>query len=217
VARNEQFQQLVKDLAIQVVALKPLHDAARVKRVVVSTYQATSGVGVSGTRELIDVLLLHRSMTVADVIAGIAAALKVGAVSADVVALEARRHAAAAGGAGSGRQLAAHSVAAEHRVVSLTQRRLADPAAVIAGLPADTRPLPTLGAYDELLARRRTTADDPPTSRRPVKRATCHEPCRHLGDHHAAPRTRPDRTRHPGRHRPSLPATAPADDPGGAR
>lgn len=46
----------------------------------------------------------------------------------------------------------------------MTQRRLADPAAVIAGLPADTRPLPTLGAYDELLARRRTTADDPPTT-----------------------------------------------------
>jgi aspartate-semialdehyde dehydrogenase len=35
-----------------VVALKPLHDAARVKRVVVSTYQATSGAGVAGTRDL---------------------------------------------------------------------------------------------------------------------------------------------------------------------
>jgi aspartate-semialdehyde dehydrogenase len=35
-----------------VVALKPLHDAARVKRVIVSTYQATSGMGVSGQREL---------------------------------------------------------------------------------------------------------------------------------------------------------------------
>ena len=35
-----------------VVALKPLHDAARVKRVVVSTYQATSGVGLAGTRDL---------------------------------------------------------------------------------------------------------------------------------------------------------------------
>jgi aspartate-semialdehyde dehydrogenase len=35
-----------------VVALKPLHDAARVRRVVVSTYQATSGVGVEGMREL---------------------------------------------------------------------------------------------------------------------------------------------------------------------
>jgi aspartate-semialdehyde dehydrogenase len=37
-----------------VVALKPLHDAARVKRVVVSTYQATSGVGVQGQTELIE-------------------------------------------------------------------------------------------------------------------------------------------------------------------
>ncbi|MEZ6093700.1 MAG: aspartate-semialdehyde dehydrogenase [Pirellulaceae bacterium] len=37
-----------------VVALKPLHDAARVKRVVVSTYQATSGAGVSGQHELIE-------------------------------------------------------------------------------------------------------------------------------------------------------------------
>ncbi|HEX3869513.1 MAG TPA: aspartate-semialdehyde dehydrogenase, partial [Pirellulales bacterium] len=35
-----------------VVALKPLHDAARVKRVVVSTYQATSGAGVAGCRDL---------------------------------------------------------------------------------------------------------------------------------------------------------------------
>jgi aspartate-semialdehyde dehydrogenase len=37
-----------------VVALKPLHDAAKVKRVVVCTYQATSGVGVQGTHELIE-------------------------------------------------------------------------------------------------------------------------------------------------------------------
>ncbi|HEX4147825.1 MAG TPA: aspartate-semialdehyde dehydrogenase, partial [Pirellulales bacterium] len=35
-----------------VVALKPLHDAARVTRVVVSTYQATSGAGVAGQRDL---------------------------------------------------------------------------------------------------------------------------------------------------------------------
>ncbi len=35
-----------------VVALKPLHDAAGIKRVVVSTYQATSGAGVSGSLEL---------------------------------------------------------------------------------------------------------------------------------------------------------------------
>jgi aspartate-semialdehyde dehydrogenase len=35
-----------------VVSLKPLHDAARVRRVVVSTYQATSGAGLAGCREL---------------------------------------------------------------------------------------------------------------------------------------------------------------------
>jgi aspartate-semialdehyde dehydrogenase len=37
-----------------VVALAPLHRAARVRRVVVSTYQATSGAGVSGNEELND-------------------------------------------------------------------------------------------------------------------------------------------------------------------
>jgi aspartate-semialdehyde dehydrogenase len=35
-----------------VMALKPLDDAARVKRVVVSTYQATSGAGIAGQRDL---------------------------------------------------------------------------------------------------------------------------------------------------------------------
>ncbi|MGL4943271.1 MAG: aspartate-semialdehyde dehydrogenase [Thermoguttaceae bacterium] len=36
-----------------VVALKPLHDAGRVRRVVVSTYQAVSGAGLVGTRDLL--------------------------------------------------------------------------------------------------------------------------------------------------------------------
>ncbi|MAV35078.1 MAG: aspartate-semialdehyde dehydrogenase [Planctomycetaceae bacterium] len=35
-----------------VVAMKPLHDAARIRRVIVSTYQATSGAGVAGQRDL---------------------------------------------------------------------------------------------------------------------------------------------------------------------
>jgi aspartate-semialdehyde dehydrogenase len=35
-----------------VVALAPLHQAARVRRVVVSTYQATSGAGIAGNEEL---------------------------------------------------------------------------------------------------------------------------------------------------------------------
>ena len=37
-----------------VMALKPLHDAATVKRVIVSTYQATSGAGLQGTADLMD-------------------------------------------------------------------------------------------------------------------------------------------------------------------
>lgn len=37
-----------------VMALKPLHDAAKVKRVVVSTYQAVSGAGLEGTNDLIE-------------------------------------------------------------------------------------------------------------------------------------------------------------------
>jgi aspartate-semialdehyde dehydrogenase len=35
-----------------VVAVKPIHDAARVKRIIVSTYQATSGAGVAGQADL---------------------------------------------------------------------------------------------------------------------------------------------------------------------
>jgi hypothetical protein len=108
-----------------------------------------------GTPELIDVLLLHRSMDFGDIEAGITAALGVGAVSADVVAVEARRHASnvPAGGSGSDRRRGAHAEAKVHRVVSLTQRRLMDPAAIIAGHPAGTRPLPSVSAYDELLAK----------------------------------------------------------------
>lgn len=37
-----------------VMALKPLHDLSPVKRVIVSTYQATSGAGVQGTEDLIE-------------------------------------------------------------------------------------------------------------------------------------------------------------------
>ena len=37
-----------------VVAMKPLHDFSPIKRVVVSTYQATSGAGVAGEKDLFD-------------------------------------------------------------------------------------------------------------------------------------------------------------------
>lgn len=105
-------------------------------------------------------------MAHANVVAGIEAALTVGAVSPDVVAVEARRHATehaahvAAGGSNTGRHLDERRGVNVHRVVSLTQYRLADPAAVIAGLPPDRRPLPTVEAYDTLLSSRR-----PPTTK----------------------------------------------------
>jgi transposase len=114
--------------------------------------------------ELIDVLLLHRVMDASDVIAGITAALSVGAVSADVVAVEARRVAAERSTPGWARpdcDSGAKEEIIEHRIVSLTQRRLADPAAVIAGLPPDKRPVPTVAGYDQLLAKRATQPTGP--------------------------------------------------------
>lgn len=120
----------------------------------------------AGTREVIEVLLLHRHMSHHQVAAGLAAALTVGATTADVVAVEARRVATGPTGGdrpvrnvgvrdGRAAYLADLDPAGEQspsgQVLSLTARRLADPAAVIAGLPADTRPLPTVDAYDQLL------------------------------------------------------------------
>lgn len=106
-----------------------------------------------GTRELIDVLLLHRSLPDQAVTAGIDDALSVGAVTADVVAVQARRH------AGPHTHPDQHTNRdtprpADRRVIHLPQHRHTDPEAVLAELPPDTRPAPTLTAYDQLLARR---------------------------------------------------------------
>jgi len=89
---------------------------------------------------LIEVLLLHRHLERTEVLAGISAALSVGSTSADVVAVEARKHA----------QQPTTTPQPEEppraeRVVSLTRRRLA-------GLPGDDRPLPSVTRYDQLLA-----------------------------------------------------------------
>jgi hypothetical protein len=94
----------------------------------------------AGTRALIEVLLLHRHLDRADVLAGITAALSVGSTSADVVAVQARK--AAQRGAGEGPESSARG----ERVVSLTERRLA-------ALPGEDRPLPSMQPYDQLLAR----------------------------------------------------------------
>lgn len=128
---------------------------------------------VGGTRALVEVLLLHRHLPAADVITGLATALAFGATTADLVAVEARKanqtrggHRPAGSAAGSVTEPAPSprpaaspgpAAVAGPRVASLTERRLADPAAVIAGLPADTRPLPSVAAYDQLLRNRPAT------------------------------------------------------------
>ncbi|MCO8308829.1 IS21 family transposase [Streptomyces sp. RKCA744] len=101
----------------------------------------------AGTRALIEVLLLHRRMPADVVEQGMAAAIRAGTTSADVVAVEARRAAALA-------PPPADDVddegdpppwAEPSGVVSLTARR--------AQLPEDRRPLPDVAHYDQLLTR----------------------------------------------------------------
>lgn len=101
-----------------------------------------------GTRALIEVLMLHRHLRHEQVVAGLTTALNAGALTADVVALEARKH--AEGTAAPGIELSAE--VPEPRIAavrSLTEHRLR------AQLPADERPLPTVDKYDQLLASRR--------------------------------------------------------------
>jgi transposase len=95
----------------------------------------------AGTRALIEVLLLHRRLPGASVAAGIEAALRAGACSPDVVAVEARRHAAA--GAPAAEPPAPAPRPSRAAVITLPRR--AEP------LPADGRPVPDVSAYDQLL------------------------------------------------------------------
>ena len=102
----------------------------------------------AGTRALIEVLLLHRHLPHEHVVAGLAAALRAGALTADAVALEARK--AADADDQPARQEPA--TAAPPAVASLTARRMEK-------LPPDTRPLPSVAAYDQLLRRHRTARE----------------------------------------------------------
>jgi hypothetical protein len=101
----------------------------------------------AGTRALIEVLLLHRRMPAAQVIAGITAALAAGSCSPDVAAVEARKHATAAAGPGPAAWPAMRPRPSRAAVITLPARR--DP------LPPDGRPAPSVAAYDQLLAPRR--------------------------------------------------------------
>ena len=100
----------------------------------------------AGTRALIEVLLLHRRLPAASVAAGITAALKAGTCSPDVVAVEARKHAA---GQAPGRRSRPGPRRAGRG------RRSSRCRAGTAPLPADTRPVPDTSAYDQLLRSRR--------------------------------------------------------------
>ncbi len=98
-----------------------------------------------GTRALIEVLLLSRHLPHEHLVAGLAAALRAGALTADAVALEARKAAEADTADPAEPEPPAAGLA---RVTSLTVRRLAH-------LPPDTRPLPSVAHYDQLLRHRR--------------------------------------------------------------
>jgi hypothetical protein len=87
-------------------------------------------------------VLLHRHLEHVDVLAGITAALSVGSVSADVVAVQARKAAQRRGVHPSPIEAASR----RQQLVSLTERRLVD-------LPADDRPLPSVEVYDDLLGK----------------------------------------------------------------
>jgi hypothetical protein len=100
----------------------------------------------AGTRALIEVLLLHRRMPAAQVIAGITMALGAGSCSPDVVAVEARKHTAAAAGPGPAAWPAMRPRPSRAAVITLPARR--DP------LPPDARPAPSVAAYDQLLTGR---------------------------------------------------------------
>ncbi|MFI7149735.1 hypothetical protein ACIBO2_32845 [Nonomuraea sp. NPDC050022] len=91
-------------------------------------------------------LLLGRHMNHEHIVAGIAAALQAGALTADAVALEARKAAETEDAADTGKADQAASAPAA-TVTSLTARRLAQ-------LPVDRRPLPSVAYYDQLLRRR---------------------------------------------------------------
>lgn len=94
-----------------------------------------------GTKTLIDVLLLHRHMHPADIHAGLAAAAALGSISTELIALEARKHAAFAGRSPTVTSRLAPDGALNPDVRAVPRR----------DLPTDARPLPRLEVYDQLL------------------------------------------------------------------
>ncbi|WLQ38357.1 IS21 family transposase [Streptomyces castrisilvae] len=96
-----------------------------------------------GNRALIEVLLLGRHLPHEHLVAGLAAALKTGALTADAVALEARKAADT-----DTAEVPAPSAGSRTGIAPL-------PASVRAHLPPDKRPLPSVAPYDQVLRLRR--------------------------------------------------------------
>ena len=116
-----------------------------------------------GTRALVEVLLLHRHLPAADVIAGITAALRVNSVSPDVVAVEARKSVHPDGPTPLGlilprvvdlqaRRAAANvEVPTETPTGAPTEIAVDRPIELPVAIPLDRRPLPSVAPYDDLL------------------------------------------------------------------
>jgi hypothetical protein len=96
----------------------------------------------AGTRALAGVLLLHRHLGHGDVLASLTAALTIGSVSADVVAVGARKAAQRRGA----QPPPAGQMPRREQVISLAGRRPAE-------LPGGGRPLPSVAAYHDLLGK----------------------------------------------------------------
>jgi hypothetical protein len=105
----------------------------------------------AGTRTLIEVLLLHRRLPATSVTAGIRAALAAGTCSADVVAVEARKHADAAGVRAAEVPAGPAPRPSGAAVITLPRRRVP--------LPPDGRAAPSVAAYDQLLRRPQAGGD----------------------------------------------------------
>src|SRR5215207_1672981 len=110
----------------------------------------------AGTRVLIEVLLLHRRLPEPAVLTGIRAAVAAGAVSADAVAIEARKHPSATAGADISDATPKPPQRSRAAVVTLGARRQA---ASQPGVPTQARPAPSVRDYDRLLTHRISSAN----------------------------------------------------------
>jgi hypothetical protein len=112
----------------------------------------------AGTRALIEVLLLARHMDHEQVVAGLAAAYRAGALTADAVALEARKLAESDGELVPPARPGPEPVATEDEGPTASVTFLADWR--LSHLPSDNRPLPSVAHYDQLLQRPGRTAGE---------------------------------------------------------